>query len=303
MPTLEQYKNNYETQLNGAIDSDDTTITVDTGPSTMTGRFRIRIDDEIIFVGAASGTSFTSCVRGVEGTTAASHLDNAIVTHVLTASALKIMEDPILDVFGPPDTAFEFDTNSFTGLTAMGTPDTESLTQIPGHLLLKDDDNTQVGRYASASAPCTLIVKLTDYVVRQQYHYAGAFIGESTPGKMVTVNVFSDSAVWDYRVLTLASPGDAGPGAPTISTIRPYSPVFRGAPVWFAIVAVSNTDISYYASHTGRVFFPVLLNHNNSMTVGSVGVTVAGYSTAVPPQGAFDYIRIWNSALTIPAFA
>lgn len=304
MPTLEQYKNNYETQLNGAIDDNDTTITVDTGPSTMTGRFRIRIDDEIIFVGAASGTSFTSCVRGIEGTTAASHSDNAVVTHVLTMDSLKIMEDPILDLFGTPDTAFEFNTTSLTGLTALGTPDTESAhTTVPGHLLLVDDDSSQVGRYASVSTPCTMIVKMTDFVHRTQYQYTGVFCGESTPGKMVWIGTHYDGAFGYITARTFATPGDQTPGTPTLQTVpTPHSAGSANFETWFAIVASSSTDVDYYWSRNGRVFWPLFLNHNNSMTVGSMGVAMTAYASSTKAQAIYDYIRIWNSALTIPSF-
>jgi len=67
-------------QLNGAINNSVTTITVDstTGfPATGT----IDIDSELITYTALTGTTFTGCVRGANGTTAASHLDNAIVTN------------------------------------------------------------------------------------------------------------------------------------------------------------------------------------------------------------------------------
>lgn len=94
----EQYENNYSTLLNGAINSSVTTLTVDAVPTTMTGNFRIRIDDEIILVGAVSGLTFTGCTRGSEGTTAASHADNAPVTHVLTAASLRALDvRPYLD--------------------------------------------------------------------------------------------------------------------------------------------------------------------------------------------------------------
>jgi hypothetical protein len=88
----EQFENNYTTQLNGAIDDNDTTLTVDAAPTTMTGEFRIRIEDEIILVGAVSGLTFTGCTRGAEGTTAAAHADNAVVRHVLTAGAISNIE-------------------------------------------------------------------------------------------------------------------------------------------------------------------------------------------------------------------
>ena len=67
-------------QLNGAINNSAATITVDstTGfPATGT----ISIDSELITYAGLTGTTFTGCGRGANGTTAASHLDNAIVTN------------------------------------------------------------------------------------------------------------------------------------------------------------------------------------------------------------------------------
>lgn len=84
----EQFENNYITLLNGSIDDNDTTITVDDVPVNMTADFRIKIEDEIILVGAVSGSTFTGCSRGEEGTTAASHADNTEVKHILTAEGL-----------------------------------------------------------------------------------------------------------------------------------------------------------------------------------------------------------------------
>ena len=112
----EQFKNNYITTLNGAIDNDDTTITVTTGPSTMTGNFRIKIDDEIIFVGNASGTSLTNCIRGYESTTPASHSNGAEVKHILTAGGLIAAPVYHLDTY-PLDATYGDD---FTGSSLSG---------------------------------------------------------------------------------------------------------------------------------------------------------------------------------------
>lgn len=71
------------TQLNGAISSSDTTIVVDDGGSFSIGDYyRFIIDSEVIYATFydPDTLSFTGCMRGQEGTTAASHLDNATVT-------------------------------------------------------------------------------------------------------------------------------------------------------------------------------------------------------------------------------
>jgi hypothetical protein len=67
-------------QLNGAINNSVTTITVDsTTGFPATGR--IDIDTELITYTGITATTFTGCTRGANGSTAASHLDNAVVTN------------------------------------------------------------------------------------------------------------------------------------------------------------------------------------------------------------------------------
>lgn len=86
--TLEQFVNNVATTLNGAINNSVTSITITSAtgfPST--GNFRIVIDTEIMLVTARSGTTLTVS-RGAEGTSAASHLDLADVTVILSRDAL-----------------------------------------------------------------------------------------------------------------------------------------------------------------------------------------------------------------------
>ena len=66
-------------QLDGAIDNIVTTITVDS-TTGFTSAGSIKIDNEIITYTGITSTTFTGCVRGTGGTTAASHSDNAVVT-------------------------------------------------------------------------------------------------------------------------------------------------------------------------------------------------------------------------------
>lgn len=71
------------TQLSAAINDSVTSIVVDDASSFLIGDFyRFIIDDEVIYATGLSTSpdTFTGCLRGQEGTTAASHLDNATVT-------------------------------------------------------------------------------------------------------------------------------------------------------------------------------------------------------------------------------
>jgi hypothetical protein len=67
-------------QLNGSRTSGDTTIIVDSTTGFPASGI-LDIGTELITYTAKTGTDFTGCVRGTNGTTATSHLDNAIVTN------------------------------------------------------------------------------------------------------------------------------------------------------------------------------------------------------------------------------
>lgn len=98
---IEQFANNYETLLDGAIDNVVTTLDVVSATGApSSGQFRLRIDSEIMLVTGVSGVTFT-VTRGVEGTAAANHLDGTAVQLVLTKGALdqKRIDDVGAGVF------------------------------------------------------------------------------------------------------------------------------------------------------------------------------------------------------------
>lgn len=71
------------TLLDGGINNSVTTITVNsTSGFSATGT--VLIDAELITYAAKTSTQFTGCTRGVSGTTAASHLNNAVVYDATT---------------------------------------------------------------------------------------------------------------------------------------------------------------------------------------------------------------------------
>jgi hypothetical protein len=86
----EQLANDFETELTSAAADDDFTLLVDstTGAPPFPGKFRIRINDELILAQVLTSVSLTALERGVEGTTPAAHAENDTVTHVLTKAGL-----------------------------------------------------------------------------------------------------------------------------------------------------------------------------------------------------------------------
>lgn len=100
--SIEQYANNAATTLNGAINNSVTSVVVtDASSFPASGNFRIEVDTEIMLVTAKASNTLT-VTRGVEGTTAASHLDLAATTHVLTAASLLALPvTNILESSGP----------------------------------------------------------------------------------------------------------------------------------------------------------------------------------------------------------
>lgn len=88
MANHEQFTNNGQTTLNGALDASQTNVVVASAATLPTaGNFRIRVESEIMLVTAVSGTTLT-VVRGQEGTTGATHADGTLVRHILTAAVM-----------------------------------------------------------------------------------------------------------------------------------------------------------------------------------------------------------------------
>lgn len=96
-------------QLNGAIDNSVQTIAVDDGDNFLAADV-IRIDDEEILIGGISTNNLTTCTRGYNSTTAASHLDNApIYLKVSNIKAAEITIDNKLqdDIFTTAITRYD----------------------------------------------------------------------------------------------------------------------------------------------------------------------------------------------------
>jgi hypothetical protein len=87
-------------QLNGSRTSGDTTIIVDSTAGFPASGI-LDIGTELITYTAKTGTDFTGCVRGTNGTTAASHLDNAIVTNATLWTGWGIQSNTTNTILAP----------------------------------------------------------------------------------------------------------------------------------------------------------------------------------------------------------
>lgn len=92
--SAENWSNRAKSVLVGAIDAAATSLTIATPPGgdfPATTPFRVICGTEIMCVTTRAGLGFT-VTRGIEGTTAASHPNGAVISHGVTAGALADLQ-------------------------------------------------------------------------------------------------------------------------------------------------------------------------------------------------------------------
>jgi hypothetical protein len=137
----EQFKNDSITTLDGSIDDSQTTLDVnDASLLSADGSFRIRIDSEILQVTAVSSNTLT-VVRGIEGTTPASHANGSTVSQTLTVGGIQRWaqdNDPLWGSTRPPSGIYSASgvlvASDFTGVN----DGDSSLTDSYGLLIQKE---------------------------------------------------------------------------------------------------------------------------------------------------------------------
>lgn len=206
--------------------------------------------------------------------------------------------DPIFQLLGTPNDAFEFDTTSLSGLTAMGTPDTEAAQSIiPSHLVYEDNASgvAWCGRYVAKSAPFTGIIKVTDANMIAQINSAAVFVGQATPGIFEEVGYHSLGGGVRIAHHRYTNPT-------TFEGTETLGPIGLMIPLWFAARVNSTTDVDFLYSYNGYLWTKLVDSRNPSITVGSVGVAFKSQNAA-GGTAAFEYLRIWNTAKTLPGVA
>ena len=129
----EKYTNGIATTLAEALDASETGIDVTDASSWPTSGFRVKVENEIMYVTSVASNTLT-VIRGYEGTTAATHANGLSINHVITAQALDRIRLGILSACGiaPYVESLStdddnFDDENFSGWTFVGS--TPSITQ------------------------------------------------------------------------------------------------------------------------------------------------------------------------------
>ena len=207
--------------------------------------------------------------------------------------------DPVQELFGTPTgSAFEFATSSLAGLTALSpTPDVENAdTSVPDAYFVQDNLGTTAwcGRYLAApAAPFTVITKILDDTVRADFNGAAVFIGEATPGVMELIQ--HTSLVRDIKSERFTNPT-------TFSSTLASTTDDREPPLWLALRVNSATSVDYLYSSGGWVWVALTAARNPAITIASVGIAGKSENTG-GSAAAFEFLRVWTSALTFPAVA
>lgn len=204
--------------------------------------------------------------------------------------------DPVKDLFGAPNTAFEFDSASLSGLTALSSPTAENAnTTLAGHYYVANSGGREIcGRYAASPAtPFTVITKCTTNVRISSTgeSMGGLFVAQGTPGVIESIGAHLSGGQRNVSWIRWTNPTTFGTGA--------VQGILGGSPVWLAHVVNSTTDLDMLYSFDGLLWFPGVTAYDPAITIGAYGVFVNGEGSPAT-AAAFEYLRVWNSALALP---
>lgn len=213
----EVFINQGSTTLNGSITSGATSITVVSGsvfPSS--GQFRVACESEVMLATARSGNVLT-VVRGIEGTTAASHLDGLTIAQSLTVGGLQQYgrdNVPGFDGSRPPYQIVDSSRNVLTSsdFTTVNAATNATITDVDGSIVLLTTPAASAYAICLArSIPATkqLITALRPII--QQGGTAGfmhCFVGfrESATGKLILFGPQNYNGAFDLLVRHYDSP-------------------------------------------------------------------------------------------------
>ena len=241
----EQFANNAISYLSSAIDAVVTTFDVaDASQFPGEGDFVILIDQELIQVTGVAGSTFT-CVRGYEGTGAATHNNGAVVALIVTAGSLLRylrndvslfsesaipLSNHLVDDSGNVLTASDFTPINQGDSTLSDYASGGVYLSVPKLIVL--DLYARVYKKSAPSPPYTLTVQMSHWMLYQipptQAGYAGIGFRESGTGKLMLFSMTGLGSMiveeWDSPIYVTGSP-----------PVTAEQEIWASSPVWLQI--------------------------------------------------------------------
>lgn len=302
-----------DTTLDGAITDSATTLDVVSATGFPAVPFTIKINDEVILVGAVATNTFSSLVRGLDGTTAAAHSNGDVVNHVGIAQDFAWDPEKNLE-FGKTDTDTpddDFDSGTldvkWTVVSgSSGTVDMERTTASsaiydldtrPGDLLFQasNDDMSLRQDYTlpdgnSLILACTPNISFDTGIAINEMLLELALNDNDSAANVGTnrVAIVVATTSSNYSIIGVNQ------ASTTIST-NPHAPV--GKRVYLRINR-SGSTYYMYSSYDGNVWTP-MGESNPASTPNNVWIGVRSSTNTADPKAimAIHWVRQGNNNL------
>ena len=292
-PLREQLANNATTTLNGGINNSVTSITVTDGsvfPST--GNFRLKCGTELMICTARSTNTLT-VTRGAESTTAASHSDQDVISHVLTQGGLlRFAQDnygpwglstaPPLGKLVADDGTTILAASDFTWVNQGSTTATDQNGTILLDAPAASGENIRLLKRTAPSAPYSYIMAMQGVGIKEGVQQFGVNFRQSSSSKIMSLVLEADGSGSNRLAIYKHTNATTYSGSALLS---PTNCMFVGKYLWFKIED-DNTNIKFYVSLDG-ISFVQMASETRTTFFTTSGPDEVGF--AINNEGSTNY--------------
>jgi hypothetical protein len=202
-PKREQLANNAFTILDGGIDASQTTLDViDGSVFPADGNFRLTCSQEIMLCTARSTNTLT-VIRGVEGTTGASHSDATNIAHLLTAGGLTRWAQDNRGLWGYASqpavgritdaSGDVIDVSDFTWVNQGTSTAVDQNGTIYVRIPTSGGENVRILKRTASGTPWSVITAIQPWGFRENVPNCGLIARESGTGKFIMASINAES--------------------------------------------------------------------------------------------------------------
>jgi len=301
------------TTLNGDITDAATSLVVVSAAGYPVVPFKIRIDTEIIVVGAKSGVTFSSLERGHEGTPQSAHSDTDEVRHVVTAEDIPTFPGSWLSaMFARPEASHEDDDDfndgvidaSWTQRTPTGTAEwAEGLDVMSVKTWSQSGGDPAViikPMTGATTYPITIETAMRAMSRDVAYLMAGIIFADGTSGAskcVVSMPYWSSAENWimSFREGTLDGIGSTYTNIPMNEGPQPWPWLYQ------RLVWKDANRFTYGWSIDGVTYDWALTGAGWSVTTTPThyGLWVSSWGTSTRGMASYEYFRVTESDLSL----